>query len=456
LARIEELERRLRRNSQNSSKPPSSDGPEAPVQPRKDPEPGEKKRKPGGQPGHEGHHRPLLPAEQVDGFEDHYPVQCGGCRRRLPSRERHLVGEPARHQVTDVPPVEPTTLEHRCHHQQCPDCGTVTSAVLPADVPRSWFGPRLTALVAILSGGYRLSKRSIVEIVHDLFGVEMSLGSVTACEQAVSMAVEAPVAEAHDFVQRQPVANADETSWRERLQKAWLWVMATPAVTVFKIHRRRGAVAAKALLGTFRGILTTDRWDGYLWYRGLRQICWAHLLRDFQDMSERKGQAGNIGRQLLGNTKRVFKHWHRVRDGTMTRLGFRRSMTNLRLDFERLLELGQRGRTSIAGMCEEMLKLFPSFFTFVDHEGVEPTNNFGERQIRFAVIWRKTSFGTHSEQGSRFVERLLTVRASLRQQNRSVVEFLVQAYDAALRGEPAPSLLPRIHDENHAFASIAA
>jgi len=330
----------------------------------------------------------------------------------------------------------------------------VTTAELPADVPRSWFGPRLTALVAILSGAYRLSKRTVVEVVGDLFGVEMSLGSVSACERAVSNAVAAPVADAREYVQQQAVANADETGWRQRLQRAWLWVMATPAVTVYLIHRQRGATAAKALLGAFRGVLTTDRWDGYSWYTGLRQICWAHLLRDFQDMSERNGAAGQIGRRLLHEAQRLFKNWHRVRDGTMTRLAFRRSMTTLRLEVERLLKLGQRGRTSIAGMCDEMLKLLPSFFTFVDHDGVEPTNNFAERQIRFAVIWRKSSFGTHSEEGSRFVERLLTVRATLRQQGRSVVEYLVRACDAAYRRRRAPSLLPAVSSRRQ--VSLAA
>ena len=336
----------------------------------------------------------------------------------------------------------PETTEHRQHSQRCPRCGKVTTAPLPDGVSRSAFGPRVTALVALLTGCYRLSKRTVVGMMKDLFGVELSLGSVTACEGSVSATIAEPVTEAHAFVQASDKVNADETGWREGRKRAWLWVAATSLVTVFLVCRQRGKTAAKALLGAFKGILTTDRWDGYLWYEGLRQICWAHLLRDFQAMSERSGAAGRVGLQLVAATKRMFKRWHRVRDGTITRLGFRRLMSPVRLEFERLLKLGQRGRTSIAGSCAEMLQLFGTFFTFVDHDGVEPTNNLAEQQVRHAVIWRKTSFGTHSAEGSRFVERMLTVRATLRQQDRNVVEYIVHAQEAALRGERAMSLLP--------------
>lgn len=447
-ARVEHLERRLAQTSQNSSKPPSTDPPSAPTRPAVTPS----GRKPGGQPGHKGHRRGLLPPEKVDQFEDLWPSVCAGCEHELPGRWRKDAADPFRHQVTELPPVTPTTTEYRMHAMRCPCCGKVTYASLPEGVPLGTFGPRLTAIVGILTGCYRMSKRIAVEVMRDLFGVDMSLGSISACEQAVSASVAAPVAAAHEHVQKQAVAHADETSWREARKRAWLWVAATPLVTVFLIHAQRGARAAKALLGSFRGTLVTDRWDGYLWYGGLRQICWAHLKRDFQAMSERAGAAGRIGRQLVDARKRIFKLWHRVRDGTLTRAAFRRQMRPLRNEVESLLKLGTRGGTSIAGTCGEMLKLFDSFFTFVDHEGIEPTNNFAEQQVRYAVIWRKTSFGTHSPAGSRFVERLLTVRATLRQQGRNVVEWIVSAHQAALRGTPAPSLLPCALQENRAAA----
>lgn len=450
-ARVEQLERRLAQNSQNSSRPPSSDAPSV-TRPAKEQPSG---RKPGGQPGHKGRRRELLPPEKVDRFEDSWPTDCGSCEQALPARWRKDASEPVRHQVTELPPVKPMTTEYLLHWQTCPRCGKLTLAKLPDGVPRSAFGPRATALVAILTGCYRMSKRTAVSVMKDLFGVDLSLGSIAACEQTVSATVAAPVAEAHEHVQQQRVTHADETGWREGRKRAWLWVAATTMVTVFRICAQRGKTAAKALLGTFHGTLVTDRWDAYLWYRGLRQLCWAHLLRDFTSMSERNGAAGRIGRQLVKNTKRTFKWWHRVRDGTMTRRGFRRKMTPLRLDFERLLKLGQRGGTPIAGMCDEMLALFGSFFTFVDHDGIEPTNNLAERQLRHAVIWRKTCFGTHSPAGSRFVERILTVRATLRQQARNVVEYLVHAQQAALRGERATSLLPTAAPEVRVAACAA-
>ena len=384
-----------------------------------------------------------MPPEQVDNIEDHWPTDCAHCRARLPSGARRRdAADPVRHQVTDIPPVKPSTTEHRQHSQTCPCCGEVTLASLPSDVPRSAFGPRLMAFVAVLSGCYRLSKRAVVEAVQDLFSVDMSLGSVPTCERSVSNNVAPAVAEAHEFIQTQAVVHADETGWVEGRKRAWMWVAATTLVTVFRVCRERSKAAAKALLGSFAGILVTDRWDSYDWYKGVRQVCWAHLKRDFQAMSERGGAAGRTGRQLLACARQVFHLWHRVRDGTLTRAQFRWRMRPLRREVERLLKLGAIGRTSIAGSCLEMLRLLHAFFTFVDVEGVDPTNNHGERQIRAAVLWRKTSFGTHSEAGSRFVERIMTVRSTLRQQGRDVVEYLVHAQEAALRGEPVESLLP--------------
>lgn len=440
-ARVEALERRLAQTSQNSSRPPSSDPPGAgrtrPVTRAKP-----RGRKPGGQPGHKGTSRKLLPPEQVAEIEDHWPCRCNGCGHPLPRGAGQDAGPPARHQVTEVPPITPTTTEHRLHSQRCPRCAVVTAAVLPGGVPRGAFGPRLVALVGLLSGCYRMSKRTVVGVLADLFGVELSLGSVSACEQTVSATLAAPVAEAHEQVQTASVVHADETSWREGRGAAWLWVAATATVTVFRICGQRSKAAAQALLGAFHGVLVSDRWGAYRWYGGQRQVCWAHLKRDFQAMSEHEGWAGWIGHALLGHTREIFRLWHRIRDGTLSRPAFRRRMQPIRREIERLLALGQRTAAPIAGTCKEMRTLLPAFFTFVDHEGIEPTNNLAERQLRHAVIWRTTSFGTHSADGSRFVERILTARATLRQQERNVVEYLVDAMTAFQAGREIPSLLP--------------
>ena len=434
--RIAELEERLGQNSRNSSRPPSSDSPAvAPPAPR--PPSG---RAPGGQPGHEGHHRLLLPIEQVDAVVPLTPPQCRGCGGRLRGEDP----TPRRHQVTELPRVRPQVTEYQLHTLACAQCGLVTTTALPPGVPTGAFGPRLAATVAVCTGVYHLSKRTTEGLLADLFGVELALGTVTACEQTVSAVLAAPVAEARAYVQEQAVAHADETGWREGRQRAWLWVAVTALVTVFLIHTRRGRVAAQALLGAFAGILVTDRWSAYAhWPLARRQLCWAHLVREFTAFTERGGAAARIGRALLDETTPMFAWWPRVRDGTLGREPFRTAMGPLRARVEALLQDGAACRhAKTAGTCREMLKLAPALWTFIDVPGVEPTNNAAERALRPAVLWRKGCFGTHSAGGSRFVERMLTVAATLKQQRRNVVDYVTQACVAALHRQPAPSLLP--------------
>jgi transposase len=438
-ARVEELERRLNQSSQNSSRPPSSDPPFIKRLPKKEPT----GRQPGGQRGHKGHHRMVQPPEKVDEVLHHWPTACENCGHELPSGLRMEVGEAERHQVAEIPMVMARVTEHHLHAQHCPGCGWATSAQLPGDVPHGAFGPRLVAVTALLSGCYRLSKRTIEEMLHDLFGVSMSLGSVVACEQTTSAIVAPAMEEARAYVQQQAVAHADETGWREARKKAWLWVLATTFVVVFLIHRRRNTMAARELLGVFDGTLVADRWSAYNAHEGRRQLCWAHLRRDFQALSECQGKMGLIGKDLVRLTRRMFRWWYRVRDGTVDRAAFRRKMKPLRGQIERLLEQAvSLAVPRASGLCRDIGKRADALWTFVEVEDVEPTNNFAERVLRPAVLYRKSSFGTHSEAGSRFVERLLTVRATLRQQGRNVVDYVTQAVEASLRGLPAPSLLP--------------
>ena len=428
------LEARLAQTSQTSSRPPSSDPPGTP-RPRRPPS----GRRPGGQPGHPGHSRPLLPLEHVQAVVPVKPTRCHRCGRRL----RGTDPTPRRHQVTELPKVTPHLTEYQLHTLPC-RCGARTAAALPPGVPAGAFGPRLQALVAVCTGLYRLSRRTTVGLCADLFGVDLALGSVTACEAAVSQAVAAPVAAAQAFVQRQPVAHVDETGWREGRRRAWLWVAATATVTVFLVHARRGAGAAQALLGGFAGILTSDRWTAYTrWPLRHRQLCWAHLRRHFAAFAEARGAAGRLGRELLAETDQLFAWWHRVRDETLTRASLRSYVRPLRQRVEARLWLGSRCRHApTAATCREILQLAPALWTFVRIPGVEPTNNAAERALRPAVLWRKGSFGSHSPAGSRFAERMLTVAATLKQQGRNIVDYVTLAGEAALRGEPAPSLLP--------------
>jgi transposase len=255
------------------------------------------------------------------------------------------------------------------------------------------------------------------------------------------------VAEARASVQTQPAAYADETGWREGRQRAWLWTVVTPWVTVFVVRcSRRGQVARELLGQDFWGGLVTDRWSGYTWYpTWRRQLCWAHLWRDIESMIARGGRSAEIGEALRAQARQMFHWWPRVRDGTLTQASFRTSMPPIRREVERLLEVGQTcGVPKTEGTCRDLLKRRQALWTFVRHEEVQPTTNAAERAIRPGVLWRKGSFGTHSPEGSRFVEALMTVVATLKQQHRNVLHYLTAACEARLRGEPAPSLLPTL------------
>lgn len=436
-ARVADLEARLGQNSQNSSRPPSSDPPTV-TRPRRPPS----GRQPGGQPGHEGHQRMVLPEEQVDRIVPVKPRHCRRCGARLAGTD----AAPSRHQVMELPRVRPRVTEYQLHTLSCERCGLPTTAGLPRGVPPGAFGPRLQAVAAVCTGVYHLSRRTTVGLLRDLWGVPMSVGALSACEQAVSAAVREPVAQAHEHVQQQAeVVYADETGWRERRRRAWLWVMVSPLVTVFLVHAQRSTAAAQALLGAcVHAILVSDRWSAYrYWVTEHRQLCWAHLLREFQAFTERGGAAARLGRALLRDAKVMFAGWDRVRDGTLSRRQFWGQMRPLRRRVEGRLRRGTRvGEAKTAATCRDLVTLLPALWTFIDLPDVEPTNNAAERAIRRAVLWRKGSFGSHSPAGSRFAERMLTIAATLKQQQRNVVDYITAACVASVHGRSAPSLLP--------------
>jgi transposase len=437
-ATVQQVREQLQQNSRTSSRPPSSDPPQALGQrPRREPS----GRRPGGQPGHEGQTRALLPVEEVDAVIPVKPAPCPRCQHPLQGADP----QPQRHQVTEIPAVKPVVTEYQLHRLVCPACGEATRAAVPAGVPAGSFGPRVQAITALCTGAYHLSKRTTQNVMEDLFGVAMGLGSIANLEQATAQAVAEPVAGARAYVQAQPSAHLDETGWREGRQRAWLWAAVTTWVSVFVIRLSRSSKVAQELLGErFWGYLVTDRWSAYTWYPPWRrQLCWAHLLRDIEAMIERGGRSREIGEALRAQTRQMFHWWHRVRDGTLSHASFASYMRPIRREVERLLDAGQTcGVPKTEGTCREILKLRQALWTFVRHPGVEPTNNAAERAIRPGVLWRKGSFGTHSRDGSRFVEAMMTVVATLRQQHRHVLDYLTAACAAALYGEPAPALLP--------------
>src|ERR687895_1482562 len=446
-AENERLREQTRRSSRNSSQPPSSD---APSKPARQPHQSSGKKR-GAQPGHQGHQRKLYPPEECRSVNDHLP------------------------EVVELPEVKPLVDEHRLHQLSCLACGEVTRARLPADISASGYGPRLVAGVGLLSGPYRQSERQTQQALEDFYQVEVALGTINQLRQEVSQAVAGPVAEATEFAQAQEVANADETGWAQGNSdganpercKAWLWVLVTSWVTVFQVHLSRGQAAAKALLGEFAGYLITDRWTGYSWWPlDRRQLCWAHLIREFQKIAERGEGSQRIGEGLLAQARRLFELWHRIRDGTLTREGFAAAVVEIRAAIQQWLAEGaayetargdKSARVRTARTCRELLKVEPALWLFVRVAGIEPTNNAAERALRPAVIWRGTSLGSQSALGSQFVARMLTVMLTLRAQQRNVLEYLTTACEAARQGEPAPSLLPDLSllEQEHHFAIAA-
>jgi transposase len=300
-------------------------------------------------------------------------------------------------------------------------------------------------MVAMCTGAYRLSKRLTQGLLADMFGLVMSIGTIANLEQTVARTLAEPVAQARAYVQQQATLSVDETGWRQGRARAWLWVAVSAWVTVFVVRLSRGGHVARELLGeAFHGILGSDRWSGYNWYPvRWRQLCWAHLLRDIEAMIERGDGSREIGESLKALAQRMFHWWHRVRDGTLQRSSFRSYMSPVRREFLDVLEAGSRcGVAKTAGVCRELLKRREALWTFVHLDGVEPTNNVAERSIRPGVLWRKQSFGTHSAQGSRFVEAIMTVVATLKQQHRNPLDYLTAACEAMRRDETVPSLLP--------------
>jgi transposase len=297
-------------------------------------------------------------------------------------------------------------------------------------------------LVALLTGKYRQTKRLVADLLSDVLQVQMSPASVCRAEQTMSVAAAAAVEEAREHVRSSEQANLDETGWQERLKRAWLWVAVAGKVIIFTISRSRGAKVAKEILGAdFVGFLTTDRWVGYAWAdRILRQLCWAHLKRDFQSLVDRGGPVAVYGLALLKQNKKMFRWWARLKVGLMSREEFIRRMAPVQKDIERLLR--KAAACPHGAKAREILKLKDALFTFVEVEGIEPTNNAAERALRPAVVYRKTSFGTFSESGSRYIERIMSVVQTCKAQDRSIHQFLTDTLHAHLRNVPGPSLIP--------------
>ena len=438
--KVRELTARLNKDSTNSSKPPSSDKPWK--ERRKQKSTG---RKPGGQPGHKGKARELLPQEQVDRIVPVFPKVCAGCRSTL--RSQDVAGDPYRHQVIDIPPVVAKVVEYLLHALECSRCGEVTLADLPEDVPNQCAGPRLQAILSLLTARFRITRREARDLVVALFGekAEVSVGTIFNLERRTSEAIKPAYNEALDAIQNADFVNCDETGWWQGNKRAWLWAAVTPRVKVFRIDRRRNRKALRKLLFAYNGFLITDRFSVYRAHdTKKRQLCWAHLIRNFRGLEVRGGKAKSLGVAGQALVKEVFREWYRFRDGEITRLGLRRLLAPMRERLENLVRRHINNPVPAARKIARDLREYgTALWTFAKIDGVEPTNNAAERAVRKGVLWRKGSFGSHSANGSRFAERMLTVGESLRAQGRSILEFLEETLRSSMAATRRPSLLPQ-------------
>jgi transposase len=433
------LMEKLGRNSSNSHLPPSSDGP------GRRGATGEGKgkpgaRKPGGQPGHGGSRRTLLPPDEVDEIIDVFPSHCDSCARELPEVRD---SEAQRYQQVEVPPIKPHTKEWRCHEVTCPKCRHKTRVPFdPEIIPASPFGPRLMALIAFLTGVYHVSRRKTVVLLWELLGVRISLGALSAIEARVSDAIAPAVEDAWKRVGAGAVKHTDGTSWLQAGAARALWTIATRAATVFKILVDNSKASLEPLYGSLRGILVSDRAKALnFWAMDRRQVCWAHLLRKFVSFSERAGPGAAIGRELLDYTGILFEYWHDSKDGSLSREQFVAWMAALGPKVEAVLSRAvAAGIDGVSGSCADILDHKAALWTFVTHADVEPTNNHAEREIRAFVLWRKRSYGAQSDRGNLFAERVMTIAHTARKQNKNVLSFLIACCRARLDGGRRPEL----------------
>jgi transposase len=431
----------LSSNSTNSSKPPSSDGPQVTKAKKK-----KSSRSPGGQKGHKGHKRQLLPVEQMNDVYDHYPTTCAKCSAPLDLQTCDETSAPERYQTFELPEIKSIRNEHRCHELGCP-CGHRTRADLPPEVAQSQFGPRVHGAIAYLTSVHKIGRRGIVEILNTFFGLSLCLGSVCNCIDRVSPELEPVSEEVRQTLSESGNLNIDETGWKCKGNRRYLWVFVSPLAVYFSIAASRGAKVLKSVLGeVFNRVITSDDHSAYSSYHknGLRQLCWAHLIRKLKNLKESRSspEAYVFSKNMLNEVGHIFSCWYAFREGVINRQELLNATALMRARMKRYCTAYQNSPDApLRTRAKRTLDNWPHLFTFLTHEGVEPTNNIAERAVRPAVQWRKLCFGNQSENGERFTERILTVTRTCQLQGKNPFHFLSELMAAAFNGLPRPAIL---------------
>lgn len=401
-------------------------------------------RTPGGQPGHPPHLKQLMPVDRLKDIIRHLPSQCRACQAELPVEAGPNDPPPARHQIAELPSMAAEIVEHQGHYRTCPECGEITHQAIPAAIRARSVGPRLTGFFAYLAGCHGMSKRAIEEVSASVLEAPVSPGTISNLEQETSAALAVPHQEVREAIAAAAVKHADETGWKLKGKKRWLWVAATRTLALFVIHAKRSLDALVWMVGAkFVGVLCSDRWMVYdEWPAIRRQVCWAHLNRNWEQHQERGGAAKKLADEWFAISSKVFDLWHAFRGGGLTRTELGDRMADRLMEAADLLDRGTRSRDpKLTRFCTRLAKMQQSMWTFVVEPGVEPTNNHAERTLRRAVLWRKRSFGCSSDGGCRFVERILTAVQTLRLQKRPVLAYLQAAIAAHREGASTPSLI---------------
>jgi transposase len=451
--RILELEQAQRPTASNSSLPPSANpiGARPPVVKRPT------GRRSGAQVGHAGRSRALVPVEQVNEVVRHRPGVCRDCRGLIATdAPGEVVG---RHQVVELPPVAVTITEHQSLACRCGRCGRITRGTIPADIQVSVTGARLTAMIGLLSASMKGSRRDVARVLAEALGCPIALGSILAREAELSAALAGPYRALVASACESNVKYVDETGWKLAGKSRWLFVSADADQTVFRIDKTRTRPAFKALLGvggssgsgsgsdetgSLRGVFCSDRAGIYdMLEMRQRQLCWAHLKRDFVAAIERGGAGEAAAAQMLAISRDMFELWHRFDDREISRGTLQAGIKPLRRRMKDALAGGAAcGQKKTAGLCRALLERESALWRFAATPGLGPTNNLAERMLRPAVVWRKKSFGSHSETGCRYVERMLSVTQTLRQRGHPIMTYLADAIAAHRKGQTPMAIPP--------------
>jgi len=443
---IEELRRQVNRNSGNSSMPPSQEPPLSRAERRRRAREAYKRsmRQTGGQPGHRGKTRETVDSGRVDRRFEHPPERCG-CGHVFSGGEQRI-GDPVVHQQYELPPIKPLVFEHVRLRLCCPACGRAVLAELPGPA-LSGYGPRLEVHIAMLAGVFRLSRDQVRQVVQEVFGIPSCKGTIDNTVARISAILADPWAELREAIRKAQTVHLDETTWRLRGAQQWLWVAASALAACYRIDPSRSQQAAKALIGEdFGGFAVTDRYAGYHFLDVLQQqLCWAHVIRQLTEISERGGATGRRGQQLVALARKVIAAHRQYLEHGHEPDWLAEKLAPLREQIRTLLEQCAAGRHErTANFAAGLLDEYDALWTFVDvpDAKIDPTNNTAERAIRHSVLQRRLQGGTQSDRGNRWIERIQSVRETCRLQDRRILDWLIDAATAAHHGRPIPSLAP--------------